>query len=134
MRRLPPRSTRTDTLLPYTTLFRSVLGNFGFLIRGRVIPAVMSLGATTLMARTLGPTEFGMVMLMQASMLLMRGLLTFQSSQEIVRYGVPAPDAGDIRTLRSLPSACRPVDRHPLPPAPHPPPAPAPELGPLPAE
>src|SRR3546814_1015777 len=23
MRRLPPRSTRTDTLLPYTTLFRS---------------------------------------------------------------------------------------------------------------
>src|SRR3546814_17572461 len=25
--RLPPRSTRTDTLLPYTTLFRSPLGN-----------------------------------------------------------------------------------------------------------
>src|SRR3546814_12621179 len=26
MRRLPPRSTRTDTLLPYTTLFRSHAG------------------------------------------------------------------------------------------------------------
>src|SRR3546814_9242929 len=26
MRRLPPRSTRTDTLFPYTTLFRSLLG------------------------------------------------------------------------------------------------------------
>src|SRR3546814_20340750 len=26
MRRRPPRSTRTDTLLPYTTLFRSVTG------------------------------------------------------------------------------------------------------------
>src|SRR3546814_16476200 len=25
MRRLPPRSTRTDTLFPYTTLFRSVI-------------------------------------------------------------------------------------------------------------
>src|SRR3546814_10420522 len=25
MRRLPPRSTRTDTLFPYTTLFRSCL-------------------------------------------------------------------------------------------------------------
>src|SRR3546814_14085701 len=25
LRRRPPRSTRTDTLLPYTTLFRSVL-------------------------------------------------------------------------------------------------------------
>src|SRR3546814_6169262 len=27
MIRRPPRSTRTDTLFPYTTLFRSVLGN-----------------------------------------------------------------------------------------------------------
>src|SRR3546814_4108261 len=26
MRRRPPRSTRTDTLFPYTTLFRSALG------------------------------------------------------------------------------------------------------------
>src|SRR3546814_14428552 len=28
MIRLPPRSTRTDTLVPYTTLFRSVLRHF----------------------------------------------------------------------------------------------------------
>src|SRR3546814_3874130 len=27
MRRRPPRSTRTDTLFPYTTLFRSVQGS-----------------------------------------------------------------------------------------------------------
>src|SRR3546814_9436006 len=30
MIRRPPRSTRTDTLFPYTTLFRSNLGNFVF--------------------------------------------------------------------------------------------------------
>src|SRR3546814_990406 len=29
MIRRPPRSTRTDTLVPYTTLFRSRLGAFG---------------------------------------------------------------------------------------------------------
>src|SRR3546814_7708276 len=29
MIRRPPRSTRTDTLFPYTTLFRSALGSFG---------------------------------------------------------------------------------------------------------
>src|SRR3546814_4661871 len=29
MIRRPPRSTRTDTLFPYTTLFRSVAGEFG---------------------------------------------------------------------------------------------------------
>src|SRR3546814_8818612 len=33
MIRLPPRSTRTDTLFPYTTLFRSV-GSFQFRIDG----------------------------------------------------------------------------------------------------
>src|SRR3546814_19231306 len=30
MIRRPPRSTRTDTLFPYTTLFRSNKGNFGY--------------------------------------------------------------------------------------------------------
>src|SRR3546814_3549267 len=31
MRRRPPRSTRTDTLLPYTTLFRSSMAQFQIL-------------------------------------------------------------------------------------------------------
>src|SRR3546814_12922873 len=30
MTRRPPRSTRTDTLFPYTTLFRSLVTNGGF--------------------------------------------------------------------------------------------------------
>src|SRR3546814_9186477 len=30
----PPRSTRTDTLLPYTTLFRSLLGGTALLLLG----------------------------------------------------------------------------------------------------
>src|SRR3546814_13408045 len=35
MLRRPPRSTRTDTLFPYTTLFRSALfGVYGFLALG----------------------------------------------------------------------------------------------------
>lgn len=90
---------------------RRVLGNFGFLVRGRGVAAVMSLGATTLMARVLGPTEFGMVVLIQAYALLMRGLLDFRSVEAVVRYGVPAHDAGDTRTLRRLIKVCRRVDR-----------------------
>src|SRR3546814_3164521 len=37
MIRRPPRSTRTDTLFPYTTLFRSALARDGFIetVRGR---------------------------------------------------------------------------------------------------
>src|SRR3546814_12375744 len=34
--RRPPRSTRTDTLFPYTTLFRSVGAHFLFLRSGKV--------------------------------------------------------------------------------------------------
>src|SRR3546814_5342402 len=35
MIRRPPRSTRTDTLFPYTTLFRSALAQGGRAVRGR---------------------------------------------------------------------------------------------------
>src|SRR3546814_17852669 len=38
MIRRPPRSTRTDTLFPYTTLFRSALGIAA--VEGRTVPGV----------------------------------------------------------------------------------------------
>src|SRR3546814_9726825 len=47
MQRRPPRSTRTDTLFPYTTLFRSASGQFGWCSRpagrasGSLTPAVL---------------------------------------------------------------------------------------------
>src|SRR3546814_8503945 len=42
MIRRPPRSTRTDTLFPYTTLFRSTVIH-GLLRRGFHVPADMSI-------------------------------------------------------------------------------------------
>jgi len=91
---------------------RRVLGNFGFLVRGRGVAALMSLGATALMARTLGPTEFGLVVMIQTYALLVRGLFNFQPFEAVVLHGVPAHDAGDTRTLRRLIKVCRRVDRH----------------------
>src|SRR3546814_8944299 len=41
MRRRPPRSTRTDTLFPYTTLFRSLLFAFGIDNAARVTPRAL---------------------------------------------------------------------------------------------
>src|SRR3546814_3659437 len=38
MVRRPPRSTRTDTLFPYTTLFRVLFRSLGFL-SGRLVPS-----------------------------------------------------------------------------------------------
>jgi O-antigen/teichoic acid export membrane protein len=89
---------------------RRVLGNFGLLLRGRGVAAVMLLGATALMARGLGVVEFGLVVLMQTYVLLIRGLFNVKQFQAIIRYGVPAIDANDTRTLRRLISICRRVD------------------------
>ncbi|NCS75180.1 MAG: hypothetical protein CO069_00035 [Gallionellaceae bacterium CG_4_9_14_0_8_um_filter_60_335] len=103
--------TRHNDKLNEPGPMRRVLRNFGYLFRGRAIAAVLSLGATTLMARALGPAEFGLVAMIQAYALLLRGLLNFQPFEAVVRYGVPAHDAGDTRALRRLIKVCRRVDR-----------------------
>lgn len=89
---------------------RRILGNFGHLLRGHGIGAVMSFGAMALMARALGPAEFGLVVLIQTYAQLVRGLLNFKQFQGIVRYGVPLQDKGEIVTLRRLISISQRVD------------------------
>lgn len=90
---------------------RRVLGNFGYLVRGRALAALLSFGATALMARVLGPTEFGVAMLIESYYLLMRGFFDFRSFDSVVRFGVPRHAAGDLRGLRRLVAVCRRVDR-----------------------
>src|SRR3546814_6205800 len=50
MIRLPPRSTRTDTLFPYTTLFRSELADGGDLLVPSVRTPTRALSDNTLKA------------------------------------------------------------------------------------
>ena len=71
----------------------------------------MLLAATALMARALGPVEFGLVILIHTYVVLARGLLNVKQFLAIVRYGVPALDAGDSATLRRLIAVCWRVDR-----------------------
>jgi O-antigen/teichoic acid export membrane protein len=87
-----------------------VLGNFWILIRGRGAAAIMAFAATALMARSLGPTEFGLVVLMHTYVMLIRALLDFGSMDAIVRFGVPAHDASDNYALGKLIKVCRRID------------------------
>jgi len=89
---------------------RRVMGNFAFLVKGRGVAAVLLFANATLMARALGPIDFGMVVLIQTYALLTRGLLGFQLFDAIVRYGVPALDANDNFTIRRLLRVCWRVD------------------------
>lgn len=88
-----------------------VLGNFWILIRGRGAAAIMAFGATALMARSLGPAEFGLVILMHTYVMLIRALLDFGSVDAIVRYGVPAHDIADNHQLGKLIKICRRIDK-----------------------
>lgn len=94
-----------------TNPMRKVLTNFGLLIRGRGVAGIMSFGSTALMARALGPSQFGVVILIQTYALLMNGLSNFRSFDAIVHFGVPAHDAGDTHRLRRLFKVCRRNDR-----------------------
>src|SRR3546814_13223738 len=59
MKRRPPRSTRTDTLFPYTTLFRSSLALDPVERRGvgEIIAVMMRNGNVDLLARLIGGGE-----------------------------------------------------------------------------
>lgn len=89
---------------------RRILGNFAYLLRGRGLAAVMLLAATALMARALGPAEFGMVVLIHTYAVLVRGFLNVKQFLAIVRWGVPALDAGDDTAIRRLVSICWRLD------------------------
>ena len=71
----------------------------------------MAFAATALMARSLGPAEFGLVVLMHTYVMLIRALLDFGSMDAIVRYGIPAHDASDNHTLGKLIKVCRRIDK-----------------------
>jgi O-antigen/teichoic acid export membrane protein len=71
----------------------------------------MAFGATALMARALGPVEFGLVVLIHTYAMLIRALLDFGTADAIVRFGVPAHDASDNHTLGKLLKVCRRIDK-----------------------
>src|SRR3546814_20300861 len=61
MIRRPPRSTRTDTLFPYTTLFRSLAGDDPIRVRavGNCAAGAVALSAVALSAVVLGAIVLG---------------------------------------------------------------------------
>jgi O-antigen/teichoic acid export membrane protein len=81
---------------------KRVLKNFGVVLRGRGIAAILNLAATALMAHGLHATEFGLVILLHTYVLAVRGILNFRTYEAIVRFGVPLHEIGDNKGLKRL--------------------------------
>lgn len=95
--------------------FRRVARNFGWLLSGRGGAAALSLAATALAARALGPEAFGWVVLMHTTALLVRHLCSLKAADAVVRFGVPllqgdAPRGAADPTWRRLVGALYRLD------------------------
>ncbi|HEY5680886.1 MAG TPA: oligosaccharide flippase family protein [Pseudomonadales bacterium] len=81
---------------------RRALKNFSVLMGGRAVAGVLSVVSLTLVARFLGPVEFGLLVVVHTTAVVVRGLLNFKPSDTVVRYGVAPFDDDDHRELNHL--------------------------------
>lgn len=72
------------------------------LLKGRAASALLLLASTALMARSLPPQEFGLVVLVHGYVLLFRGLFNLKPFEAIIRFGVPLTERGDSDRLAQL--------------------------------
>jgi O-antigen/teichoic acid export membrane protein len=91
-------STPTESRSP----LRRTARNFGMLVRGRSVSAVMQLLTVVVMARALSPAHFGYVVLIQTYVLVVRELFDCKLFEAIVRFGIPMTEANDQAGLRQL--------------------------------
>ncbi len=85
-----------------STALQRAFRNFGKLLRGRGVAAVLELVTVALLARELTPAPFGKIVLIQTYVLVIRGLLNFKLYEVLVRFGVPLLETGKNASFRQL--------------------------------
>jgi len=81
---------------------RRAARNFGKLLRGRTVAAVLELLTIGLLAKTLSPDQLGIIVLIQTYALIVRGLFNFKLFDVIVRFGVPLLEANEDDSFKQL--------------------------------
>jgi len=91
-------------------LLRRALKNMALLLTGKGMSGAMQLASFALIARGLGPVEFGFFALLQTHVTLLSGLMTVQSNQAIIHFGVKHLETGDKGKFQALIKAGTLVD------------------------
>ncbi|MEQ8663490.1 MAG: hypothetical protein RLW62_21945 [Gammaproteobacteria bacterium] len=89
---------------------RRALRNFVSLLGGRAVGGGLALAATLISARQLGPEGFGLIALIHAYSLIVRGLVNVKPFEAIIRYGVPLLEHDERAGLGRLLRACLTID------------------------
>lgn len=81
---------------------RRVLRNLAMLISGNAGATGFLLVAVAINARALNLTEFGSLVLLQTSALLLAGVFSFSTQQAVIKLGLTALEAGEQRRFESI--------------------------------
>lgn len=76
--------------------FRSLLKNSSYLAMSRIVSAICGVATLAFAGRGLGPTLFGLLVLIHSYAQLASGIAKFQSWQLVINYGSPALHRGEI--------------------------------------
>jgi O-antigen/teichoic acid export membrane protein len=83
-------------------VFRTIVRNAGYLASGKLAGALLGLIALACAGRGMTPALFGTLILIHSYANGVGAVVKFQTWQFIVRYGTPALERGDLRTLRDV--------------------------------
>src|SRR4249919_3809431 len=84
---------------PASTGLKSVFGNLGLLLGGKAGAGLISLAYLVIVARTLGATDYGVLILVHAYVTLVGGVISFSGWHGLVRFGSIALEAGNHERL-----------------------------------
>lgn len=87
-----------------------VWNNFGQLVSGRLVSSMLTFAATVIMARSLGPAEFGGVVILHTYVVVARALVNFKPAEAFVRFGVPLIDDDDRDSIADLLGVVRVIE------------------------
>lgn len=83
-------------------IVRRIYGNLGRLLSGKAAAGIISLIYMIVAARALGPTDYGVLILVHGFALTVGGIIEFQGWHAVVRYGASALSRNDRPALARL--------------------------------
>ena len=89
----------TSATLPATTGLRRVFANLGLLLSGKAGAGLLSLAYLAIVARALGASDYGVLILVHAYVTLVGGIVAFSGWHGLVRFGSIALEEGDHERL-----------------------------------